>query len=621
MIMKIVDVIVIGGGHAGVEAAAAAARSGARTVLLTQRAESVGRMSCNPAIGGLGRGQLVREVDALDGVMARAIDAAGIQFRLLAADKGAAVRAPRVQADRCAYEQAVQALLADQQGLEIVEGEAADLLVQGDRVAGIVDITGLKIKAGAVVLTTGTFLRGEIHLGDERRPAGRRGEHPSVRLAQRLASTGITMGRLKTGTPPRLLRDSIYWDGLEAQPGDDPPVPMSYLTRAITRPQIECRITWTNPSTHALITADLARSPVYSGQISAGGVRYCPSIEDKVVRFADRTRHQIFLEPEGADDPLVYPNGISTALPRDIQLALVRSIAGLARAEIAQFGYAIEYDHVDPRELGPSLEVKRLPGLFLAGQINGTTGYEEAAGQGILAGINAARSAGGESGIVLDRGEAMIGVMVDDLVTRGVTEPYRMFTSRSEFRLRLRADNADQRLTGRGIELGVVGPERAAAYRAKVERLAQARSMMSALSVSSSQAASAGITVNPDGRRRNGFDLLRQPEVGPTQLFGLAPALETMPGEILEQLVIEARYATYLQRQEAEVRRFRAQEELRLPADLDYGAIPGLSAEVVAVLRRVRPNSLGAAARLPGITPAATARLLRYVERRADHAA
>lgn len=621
MIMKIVDVIVIGGGHAGVEAAAAAARSGARTVLLTQRAESVGRMSCNPAIGGLGRGQLVREVDALDGVMARAIDAAGIQFRLLAADKGAAVRAPRVQADRCAYEQAVQALLADQQGLEIVEGEAADLLVQGDRVAGIVDITGLKIKAGAVVLTTGTFLRGEIHLGDERRPAGRRGEHPSVRLAQRLASTGITMGRLKTGTPPRLLRDSIDWDGLEAQPGDDPPVPMSYLTRAITRPQIECRITWTNPSTHALITADLARSPVYSGQISAGGVRYCPSIEDKVVRFADRTRHQIFLEPEGADDPLVYPNGISTALPRDIQLALVRSIAGLARAEIAQFGYAIEYDHVDPRELGPSLEVKRLPGLFLAGQINGTTGYEEAAGQGILAGINAARSAGGESGIVLDRGEAMIGVMVDDLVTRGVTEPYRMFTSRSEFRLRLRADNADQRLTGRGIELGVVGPERAAAYRAKVERLAQARSMMSALSVSSSQAASAGITVNPDGRRRNGFDLLRQPEVGPTQLFGLAPALETMPGEILEQLVIEARYATYLQRQEAEVRRFRAQEELRLPADLDYGAIPGLSAEVVAVLRRVRPNSLGAAARLPGITPAATARLLRYVERRADHAA
>ncbi|HEX2528321.1 MAG TPA: tRNA uridine-5-carboxymethylaminomethyl(34) synthesis enzyme MnmG [Geminicoccus sp.] len=619
--MKIVDVIVIGGGHAGVEAAAAAARSGARTVLLTQRAESVGRMSCNPAIGGLGRGQLVREVDALDGVMARAIDAAGIQFRLLAADKGAAVRAPRVQADRCAYEQAVQALLADQQGLEIVEGEAADLLVQGDRVAGIVDITGLKIKAGAVVLTTGTFLRGEIHLGDERRPAGRRGEHPSVRLAQRLASTGITMGRLKTGTPPRLLRDSIDWDGLEAQPGDDPPVPMSYLTRAITRPQIECRITWTNPSTHALITADLARSPVYSGQISAGGVRYCPSIEDKVVRFADRTRHQIFLEPEGADDPLVYPNGISTALPRDIQLALVRSIAGLARAEIAQFGYAIEYDHVDPRELGPSLEVKRLPGLFLAGQINGTTGYEEAAGQGILAGINAARSAGGESGIVLDRGEAMIGVMVDDLVTRGVTEPYRMFTSRSEFRLRLRADNADQRLTGRGIELGVVGPERAAAYRAKVERLAQARSMMSALSVSSSQAASAGITVNPDGRRRNGFDLLRQPEVGPTQLFGLAPALETMPGEILEQLVIEARYATYLQRQEAEVRRFRAQEELRLPADLDYGAIPGLSAEVVAVLRRVRPNSLGAAARLPGITPAATARLLRYVERRADHAA
>jgi tRNA uridine 5-carboxymethylaminomethyl modification enzyme len=609
------DVIVIGGGHAGVEAAAAAARLGACTALLSQNAQAVGRMSCNPAIGGLGRGQLVREVDALDGVMARAIDAAGIQFRMLAGDKGAAVRAPRVQADRRAYEKMVQALLAQQQGLHLVEAEVVDLVVRHGRVAGVIVQDGTELRAGSVVLTTGTFLRGEIHLGDERRPAGRLGENPSVRLALRLAATGIAMGRLKTGTPPRLRRDSIDWQALQAQPGDDPPVPMSYLTEAVTRPQVECRITWTNLETHALIRADLARSPVYSGQIQAGGVRYCPSIEDKVVRFADRARHQIFLEPEGADDPLVYPNGISTALPPDVQLALVRSIAGLERAEIAQFGYAIEYDHIDPRELSPQLEVQRLPGLFLAGQINGTTGYEEAAGQGILAGINAALAAGGGSGFALDRAEAMIGVMVDDLVGRGVTEPYRMFTSRSEFRLRLRADNADLRLTKQGIALGVVGPERAARFRAKLVALEQGRALLRGLSVSPAQAALHGISVNADGKRRDGFDLLRQPEVSLDRLHALLPDLAKLPGAVAEQLVIEARYATYLERQEAEVRRFRAQEELGLPAELDYAAIPGLSAEVVAVLTRVRPRSLGAAARVPGVTPAATARLLRYIER------
>ena len=619
--MTIVDVIVIGGGHAGVEAAAAAARMGARTLLLSHDLGTVGRMSCNPAIGGLGRGQLVREVDALDGVMARAIDQAGIQFRMLARDKGAAVRAPRVQADRRAYEEVVRALLAEQPNLELRAGEAIDLVVRDGRVQGVVDQCGEEVLAGAVVITTGTFLRGEIHLGDERRPAGRVGEAASVRLAERLSGLGIALGRLKTGTPPRLWRASIDWQALEIQEGDRPAVAMSYLTGPITQAQVDCRITWTNPHSHALVRADLARSPAYSGQITAGGVRYCPSIEDKVVRFADRARHQIFLEPEGRDDPLVYPNGISTALPPNVQTALVHSIAGLERAEIAQFGYAIEYDHVDPRELGPDLQMRRLPGLYLAGQINGTTGYEEAAGQGILAGINAARCAAGQDGVVLDRAQAMIGVMVDDLVHRGVTEPYRMFTSRSEFRLRLRADNADLRLTALGERLGVVGPQRAAMHGRKQTQLDEGRAALRALQLTPAQASNAGIAVNADGKRRDGFDLLRQPDVGIERLVGLVPALHDLPEQVREQLVIEARYATYLERQDAEVRRFRALEDLGLPVDLDYAAIPGLSREVVAALTLARPASLGAAGRIPGVTPAATARLMRFVTRPAHRAA